>query len=223
MSKDSCEVEFWSGQLLELHTPDRDIYYTQLIHNKPNLLIQRPVNKKNLPITITDHMPITVYFHDDKLGLCTFNSTISLHQSNQTIIEKPSSDSIKKAQRRRFFRVQANIQTYLILAQENKSKEVEELAVLTHDISGGGISFLYPSKIFREGDFIKGSLHLKTSTDQQKISFDGRVVNVLKHESKFYKTSIEFIKMQESTRSEIIKFCIQKQIELRKKLSGEHH
>lgn len=64
-------TEFWNGQLLELVTSEGKTYYTQLIRNESELLIQRPVNKQNVPMLIENGMMVTVCFHDDKKGSVT--------------------------------------------------------------------------------------------------------------------------------------------------------
>ncbi|PWA09778.1 hypothetical protein DCC39_12510 [Pueribacillus theae] len=220
MIKNSNNIEFWKGQLFELQTADREIFFTQLIKNgDASLLIQRPVNRKNMFMPITSNLPITVYYYDDEQqGLYTFESNIELYQNRQVVMGKPSVDSIKKAERRRYFRVQVGVEMRLCLQSPDNSSEIEYTTLLTHDISGGGLSFLYPDKLVEKGDLVVGTLHLKTKNDQKKIGFNGKVVNMIKLQNKFFRISLEFIQMKEPVRADMIKFCMTKQIELRKKL-----
>lgn len=212
-------TEFWTGQMLELLTSDKKIYFTQLIRHETDLLIQRPANKQNVPMLIENDMDVTVYFHDDQKGLCSFGSRINRHDNGKIIMTKPARDSIKVVQRRQFFRVKAAVEMTLVLPPaEDSNEEEEKLNVTTHDISGGGAAFLSESKILEEGDAVKGVLYLKTDSEQDKVEFKGKIVNVMKQHNQFYKTALQFIDMREGPRSKIVKFCIVKQIEFRNKV-----
>lgn len=213
-------VDFWDGQLLELITADHDVFFTQIIQHKPNLLIQRPVNRKNEPLLIQKGMPLTVYFHEDSHGLCTFESSVIQYQNNKIEIRKPLINSIEKAQRRYFFRVLVALEMHLILPSSQHSNEQKQISILTHDISGGGVSFLSRDKIVEMGDLVEGALFLKTTTERKMVAFKGKVVYAMKHHDQFYKIALQFVDMKESVRSEIIRFCLSKQIELRKKLKS---
>ncbi|GEN87763.1 flagellar brake protein [Oceanobacillus sojae] len=212
-------TEFWDGQMLEILTSDKKTYFTQLIRHETELLIQRPANKQNVPMLIENDMDVTVYFHDDEKGLCSFGSRINRHDNGKIIMTKPSRDSIKVVQRRQFFRVKAAVEMTLILpSAEGSDEEGDKLNVTTHDISGGGAAFLSDSQILEEGDAVKGVLYLKTDTEQNKVEFKGKIVNVMKQHNQFYKTALQFINMREGARSKIVKFCIVKQIEFRNKV-----
>ncbi|NEU30623.1 hypothetical protein GN156_07490 [bacterium LRH843] len=219
MIEDKDFIEFWSGQLFELQTADRESFFTQIIKVETNFYIQQPVNKDNIQMPLTNNdIPITVYFHDDLRGLCTFESNIRLQRNRLAIINKPYQSSIKKAQRRRFFRVQVAVDLCLIHPSKEKSNEIKNTIFLTHDISGGGFSFLCPYKVVEKGALVEGILQMKTKDFQKKVKFHGKIVNVIKQEGHFFRFSLEFIQMKESVRSYIIKFCMLKQIELRNKL-----
>lgn len=221
---DEVYTEFWNGQLLELVTSEEKTYYTQLIRKESELLIQRPVNKQNVPMLIENGMTVTVCFHDDKKGLCNFASQLHLQQNGKIAITKPSIDAIKVVQRRQFFRVKVMLDMDLTLppaedANPNAEEaEGENITVITHDISGGGAAFTTESKIVEIGDKVEGTLYLKTKDNQQKIVFKGNVVNVIKQSNNMYKNALQFIDMREGTRSHIVKFCIAKQIEIRNKI-----
>lgn len=214
-------TEFWNGQLIEIHSPNQEIFFTQLIQHEPELLIQRPVNQKNIPMIIEDGMSVTIYFHDDVRGLCTFDSSIHLLQNRKPFINKPPVNAIKEAQRRHFFRIQVAVETHLLLPSVENLDQVEDLVAFTYDISGGGASFLFPRKLVEEGNIVKGILHLNFNTNQKKVAFSGRIVHVIKQQNKIYKTSLQFVEMNESIRKDIIQFCMFKQIELRNKLKGD--
>lgn len=206
---ESIHIDFWKGQLFELLTPDKETFFTQLLEHDSNLLVQRPVNQKNIPLTMNNELSITVYFYDDINGLCSFHSKMHHLQNNKFLISTPH--HIKKAQRRRFFRVQTAVEMRLLLPSF-KDVKANTLKTLTHDLSGGGVSFLSSTKIMEEGVIVKGHLHF----DQKKVEFQARVVKVIKKQNQIFRNSLQFIEISESSRSEIIRFCMLKQIELRK-------
>ncbi|MFD1414976.1 flagellar brake protein [Oceanobacillus jeddahense] len=213
---------FWDGQLLEIITSEEKTYFTQLIGNKSDMLIQRPVNKQNVPMLVENGMAVTICFYDDEKGLSKFNTQLHLHSNGKITIDKPSSDAIKVVQRREFFRVKAMEEMHLTLpAAEDTDENLEEtVKVTTHDISGGGVAFFSHSKIVEMDDEVTGLLYLKMKKDTQKIAFKGRVVNVVKQPNQMIKNAIQFIDMREGIRSRIVQFCITKQIEIRNKLKG---
>lgn len=64
---------------------------------------------------------------------------------------------------------------------------------------------------------VKGSFSFQKRTARKTVHFEGKIVNCFKYRD-MHKISIEFVDMKESVRSEIIKYCLFKQIELRNKL-----
>jgi len=215
-------IEFWSGQLLEIVTSDKTHYFTQIVnHDNKNLFVQKPQTNNNVFMPIRKDMPITVYFYVDRRGLFSFESTISSAQNNRlSVIEKPSVELIKKAQRRRFFRVEAGVEMGLIVQSSNNGKDPEPIKLTTHDLSGGGLSFLYPYQLVRSGDVVEGYLKLKSNSFQKKVDFKGKVLHLIKQPNQVIRCSIEFVDMYEPVRADIIKFCMLKQIEYRKKVKN---
>lgn len=217
---DQKAIQFWNGQLLELETSQRKVYFTEIIQHEPNLIIQRPVSRKGTPLLLEGENTITVYFHDQDQGLCTFDSKITQYQNGKTVIEKPLTKNIKKAQRRRYFRVQVAVEMNLVLPS-TKDSAGEKLFVHTYDISGGGAAFIFRHPVVKVGDLVNGSLQFKINSVPKNINFSGRIVNVMKQEYHFYRISLQFMAMNELIRTDIIKFCMYKQIELRKKTKNE--
>ena len=211
-------IEFWDGQFLELETSDNKLYFTQIVNKENELIIRHPVSKKNVPMSITNATFVDVYFYDDVQGMCTFESTIQGRSNQLAMMNMPSIDNIKKVQRRRYFRIQLALETYLTLQGDKQSKKPAKLMRITYDISGGGLSFLSDDQIVAEEDIVEGKVVLQSQKTENVIEFTGRIVNVMKQENQMYRISLEFIDMKESIRSQIISFCMQKQIEIHKKL-----
>ncbi|MGE7225472.1 flagellar brake protein [Paenibacillus sp. PDC88] len=210
-------VELWEGQLLELHTLEREIFQTLILKiDNQFLYIQRPINQQKMYMQVTNGMPVTVFFHNNSLGLFTFDATIRLYQ-NQVAIRIPPAGSIQKAQRRRFFRVPVETELELVLDPAEKANQHETIKLTTRDISGGGVSFHFPNPM-ENGILVRGTLHLKTNNFEKAVSFHGKIVNCMKQSDHLYRISLEFLNMNESVRSDIIRYCMLKQIEIRNKL-----
>jgi|HigsolmetaGSP12D_1036236.scaffolds.fasta_scaffold00105_3 c-di-GMP-binding flagellar brake protein YcgR len=210
-------AELWQGQVLELHTQEAEVYHTEIVKKDGrDLYIQNPVNRSGMYMSVRNGMPVAVYFHDDRNGLCFFEASVRLH-AGAVSIGVPPEDSIYKAQRRRYFRVPAEVDIDLEPDNAEDPGKVGALKLKTRDLSGGGLSFLYPNEI-ATGMLVKGTLHLKTSRYRNTIGFHGQIVNCMKQEDRWYRVSVEFLNMKESVRSEVIRFCLTKQIELRNKL-----
>ncbi|MGN7479059.1 flagellar brake protein [Solibacillus silvestris] len=210
-------TEFFGGQLFELLTADNELFFTHLIKHESNLLVQRPLNRKGLPLVIENRMPITVYFHDME-GLYSFESNIQQFPDSRILIDTPSENSIKKAQRRQFFRIHVAVKMNIILPASNNPKQLETVEVTSHDIGADGASFLFPEKIGEPENLINGSLHIEVNNIQKNVEFRSRIVSVIEQGKQSYRISFQFVEMNDSARSIITKFCILKQIELRNKI-----
>ena len=214
------QTEFWKGQSLELQTPSKETYFTQLLNHEQMLTVQKPVNSKNVPMIIENGASVAVYFQDEVEGLCVFISKIYQLQNGRIIIDKPSEEAIKKAQRRRFFRVKVSVDLQLFIQSADDLEQVTEISALTHDISGGGLSFLTREKLVNKDDVVQGIVHLKLGSKQLKVRFKGEIVRVTRQDNQFYKNSLQFIDMNESSRAEIIQYCMIKQVEFHRKVKG---
>lgn len=121
------------------------------------------------------------------------------------------------AQRRRLFRVPVSIELKLCLDASPVPPGSEPARLTTIDISGGGLSFFwaYPLKIACTFD---GTVCLKTQNGQKLVPFTGTVVGCVKQPDQSYRISVQFVQITEAERSEVIRYCMLKQIEIRNKL-----
>lgn len=215
--KEIGNINFWKGQLLEIQTKEGTIYKTQVSFQEHNFVyIQKPVHRLNRPMSITPLMEVVIFFYRDDRVLYSFDTQLRL-KNNRLFFLAPSADSIRKGQRRRYFRVPVELELNLDL-QESKENTVVPKKVITRDISGGGLSFISPFKL-KVDEQVQGVLRLETNTYQNAISFKGRIVHCQKEQNS-YRISLEFIEMKESTRTDIIKYCLYKQLEARNKLKN---
>ena len=128
--------------MLEILTPDEEFYFTQILEYEPSLLVKQPVNKESLPMTIESSMPVTVYFQDHQKVIYSFDTMIFQLQSKKFVLKKPSIHSLKKAERRRYFRILVAVNMSITIQSEYPFINEDTLHTNTYDISGGGLSFI---------------------------------------------------------------------------------
>ena len=217
---ESFEVELWNGQLLELVTFGEKVYFTQVLKIDQYIQIQVPKTESNVPLTVESGMDIIIYFYDEQKGMCTFKSRLLKLPNGYVVIKRPEKDTVKKIQRRRFFRVKVTDEMILYIPEEENPDKKKKVKVYTHDLSGGGISFLSKDNIVNIDDAVTGTLYLKKKHQSMTKHFEATIVNVIKHNDRFYRISLQFENISEKDQSDIISYCFLKQVEIRNK-TGE--
>lgn len=221
MSKKMETPEFWRGQSFEIQTDDKKIYFTQMNDDGEMLVIQRPADRDGRLMPLAKALPVTVFFFDvDQQGLFTFKSKLTAQSETEYLLEKPEQKKIEKAQRRRFFRVKIGVRMDISLPSKSNPKQTETYHLHTHDISGGGLSFLNPHKLAENGEMAAGKLFLKTDTYETEVPFHANVVSVAKTDRDVFRMALEFKDMKETERGALIKYCMFKQVELRNKMKN---
>ncbi|MGZ7443492.1 flagellar brake protein [Paenibacillus sp. TH7-28] len=126
----------------------------------------------------------------------------------------------KKNQHRHFFRVPLEIELKLRAKPvDHAAGEDEQLVFTTLDISGGGLSFLCPAPL-EQGEEVQGSIYLSKSVYQKHIPFTGKIISCAKHSEQKYRVALRFVEIKDSFRSDIIRFCLYKQTEMRNKFKN---
>jgi len=147
----------------------------------------------------------TFYFHARVIG----------HQVEDNIhyftIEKPDPDTITKVQRRSYLRVDADLDVGVQLAGNRR------FLAVTRDISGGGMSIITRSAIPLQAEdlldcwvllpFRNGSI--------EHVQVKGVVVRTTPQEVGVL-IMVRFTEIVEADRQKIVRYCFERQIELRK-------
>lgn len=126
-------------------------------------------------------------------------------------IRKPDPDSITKVQRRNFLRVGAELEMAVHFSGLR-------FLVVTDDVGGGGVSFLSDGKRpIKEGQEMECWLLLNYRNGSvDHASFKAEVVRLKKLESGRLQIMSKFIRISENERQKIIRYCFERQFELRK-------
>lgn len=161
---------------------------------------------------------LKVFYATDDHGQYSFNTKVIGIKEEQVIIillELPK--EFQRKQRRSFLRIKACLDTsFKIMYNLNKDWNI----VKTTDISGGGIQLILPHYIpidIEEEIFGWLVLPFKNGTIDH-IRYNGKIVRVVIPEEKKVKLiSIEFKHISEVMRAKIIRFCYEKQVDVRKR------
>jgi c-di-GMP-binding flagellar brake protein YcgR len=128
------------------------------------------------------------------------------------ILKKPQQESITKVQRRNFLRVPAELEIAV------KVSELVQFMGFTDDVGGGGISFLcekhVPIQVKNEAScwllvpFKNGKV--------DHVNFRAELVRVKPTEDDLQLVMLRFIDISDRERQKIIRYCFERQLELRK-------
>ncbi|SFK92303.1 c-di-GMP-binding flagellar brake protein YcgR, contains PilZNR and PilZ domains [Paenibacillus sp. 1_12] len=127
-------------------------------------------------------------------------------------ISKPAPETITKIQRRSFLRVPAELEMAV-----KYSDQLQFIAV-TDDVGGGGISFLCDSYIPLAANQMVSCWLLANYKNGQieHIPFKGELVRIKMLESGRQQVMMRFAEITDRDRQKIIKYCFERQLEIRK-------
>jgi c-di-GMP-binding flagellar brake protein YcgR len=145
------------------------------------------------------------FFHSNVLGSKEDNI-------KQYIIERPDLDSITKVQRRNYLRVPAELEVAVQITENI------QFVALTDDLSGGGLSFICDGVYTLQADQeISGWLLLNYKNDTvEHAQYKGNIIRVKKLETGRQLVMLNFTEITNAERQRIIRYCFERQFELRK-------
>jgi c-di-GMP-binding flagellar brake protein YcgR len=205
----SEELPLWDNQALILECENRALYYTRIIKiTEDTIFTQYPVNKDGVPMTQPLDKQVSVNFYNDHNEKYMFDSTLNYH-NKKVSFSIPDVDSIRKVQKREYFRVPASLELCLDTGTGSKC------SFITNDISGGGVSFFcMTSDIWNVNEIVAGGICLSDSPEKIQIPFSGRIAHIRPNNTGLG-VAIEFSDIKETERRKIIQYCLKRQIELR--------
>lgn len=115
-------------------------------------------------------------------------------------------------QRRKYVRIPLSIEMILYSDITSHAHAGDQPLFVTQDISGGGFSFILTSHA-NLGTLLIGSLTLTTPFNRTHVPFSGKIVRCEEKRDNRFKISVEFAHMDQSARSNIIRFCRLKKAE----------
>lgn len=132
------------------------------------------------------------------------------------LINMPKLDQIRKIQRRDYLRVPTNLK--LTFTPQNKEESVEGTTI---DVGGGGAGFALDSSINLElGDELVCSITIPVARKGlDVIRFSAKVARIIPPNEGYnlQRIGLQIMDIQERDRDKIIRYCFQRELELRKK------
>lgn len=207
---------FWVNQMLILETEDRMTYYTRILKMADSsIIIANPVNENRQLLNQASGKRVEMKIYNDQKEGYVFDTLLKFENKELSFV-KPDAASLKKIQRRQFFRVTASLDLSLDIEEEGSFNYT------TYDVSGGGISFFsLNTDMFKINDVVGGRLYLARKTGRMEILFRAKIVNIRKDIDSRPKIALSFNRIKEIHRDEIIQYCIARQLEMRRIL-GEN-
>ncbi|MCR8642983.1 PilZ domain-containing protein [Paenibacillus sp. N1-5-1-14] len=207
-----AKAELWTQQLLEIEDLDGNLYETMILKiEQDTLSIRQPVNKENIPITVSSGSEVIVFCYPEGKDKYYYQSQL-IQDGTRFYISQPEDGLLTKVQRRNFFRVPATVEFWY--ETEAKNARFDRI---TSDISGGGLAFFsLPSEPVAVGDRISGMLKI----DSKEVPFQADIVHIRPVYNEYARScySLSFVDMRESQRDIIIGYCMKRQVEIRKKI-----
>lgn len=213
------------GTLLTLivtdpHTEINTKYRCKIIEKNENYLyIDYPVNKetKKTAILLKGTYLKASYIGSDQ-SVYSFNSKV-VAKVNVNIpalaISIPKGTDIKRIQRRAFVR----IETAVDVSVHRAEYVPESFATVTSDISGGGMSIILPiTNTLAEHDSLDVWIVLQMQNGEYQYIFtQSKVVRVITDKGNIHTASIKFETISKLDQQVVIRYCFEKQRELRTK------
>jgi c-di-GMP-binding flagellar brake protein YcgR len=146
------------------------------------------------------------YFHTDVIGIREENIKLIL-------IKPPEPDSITRVQRRNYLRVPAELEIAVKL-----QKSLQVLGV-TDDVSGGGLSFICDGHLpFKSKEIVSCWLLLNYKAGTvEHMPFLAEIVRIKPLETGKQLLMCSFTDIAEHERQKVIRYCFERQFDLRKK------
>lgn len=158
---------------------------------------------------------LSVYFITDG-GVKNYFTTSVLSFSEETIrmvhIKKPEPETITKVQRRNFLRVPAELELAVTYSEQLR------FVALTDDVGGGGISFLCDGYIpLANQQSVHCWMLVPYKNGQiEHVPFRGELVRIKPLETGKQQVMMRFAEITDRDRQKIIRYCFERQLELRK-------
>ncbi|TCS84121.1 flagellar brake protein [Tepidibacillus fermentans] len=191
--------------------------------NNQYISIEIPINEKTGKIEkIPIGRRISLFYIAKDQGKYMFDTTVIGEKRDQVellVLEIPKPEQIKQAQRRNFLRVPTSIETSFQL-QDDPLKEW--FLVKTLDLSGGGMQIIVPApnKLY-QGMKINGWLAIPYIIEDkiEHVQYEAEIVRIMTpaENEKVRWVSIKFTSITETSRAKVIRYCYQRQVQLRKK------
>ncbi|XJZ26064.1 flagellar brake protein [Bacillota bacterium Lsc_1132] len=193
----------------------------RLVDRKDKMLyIDYPINlRTNKTAFLFDGTQLNATFIDqDGTSVFLFKSEIVgrvRHNIPMLVLTYPGPEGLIKIQRRNYVRIEAAVD----IAIHPLKNEFLPFTAVTDDISAGGAAVLIPQdKLLQPDMMVKTWLVLILQNGEYHyLSFSSRVVRVIRFNETMNKLSLQFNKISNMERQLLLRFCFERQLEIKKK------
>lgn len=211
-------------------------YSVRIIDIKEDtLMTDIPLDAKGYPKSLPPGEKIRVGYAVSGQYYTFYTDVVNIlsEQVPVLVLKKPTKEHIRKIQRRQFFRVPVMLDSLIQGLQPDewtpgKKIELEELLragepsrqkkVSLVDLSAGGLAFRTTEPFVEKGQMVVGTLDFPLKGKEHHVTYLAVVRRFFQEEETgMYFCSIEFIDMPERTRDYIMRYCMERQLELRKR------
>lgn len=184
--------------------------------DEEKLYIEYPMDEKTgklKRLSFGDELAVT-FFTDQgiKNYFATYVNGFRDENVRMVAIKRPAQESISSIQRRSFLRVAADLEIAIKL-----NSNIRFLAI-TEDVSGGGLSFRCDGKwTMKQGSKLNCWLLLPYRNGAvEHAPLTAEIVRVVPLETGKQRVMVKFMQISDSDQQRIIRYCFEKQFEVRK-------
>ncbi|MBB6674170.1 flagellar brake protein [Cohnella nanjingensis] len=207
---------------IQILTPDADASAATTLRSRladadePSLYFEIPIDEKSgrLQRLQTGEELRLTYFTSDGVKHQFVTSVVGFRQEavNLVAVRKPAPEDISREQRRSFLRVEAQLEVAVRFGEKLR------FTALTDDVGGGGLSFRCERKwpITPNTKIHCWLLLSYRSGSVSHAQFEGEVVRVVPVEPNHHLVMMRFEDIQDADQQKIIRFCFERQLDMRK-------
>lgn len=206
---------------LELESSDHtEKFKCRLVDQKDDqFYIDYPINlQTNRVAFLFDGTQLRVTFLGHDSSVYAFETEIIGRKRDKIpmlILKYPGNDHLIKIQRRQFVR----IETAVDIAIHPLEFEFDPIITVTDDISAGGAAILVPKETQMKPGILVQSwfVLIMQSGDYQYMKLQSRIVRTVSFNETRNKVSLQFIDVSGRERQILLRFCFERQLEIKKK------
>lgn len=226
------KVELRFAQRTTLIDEDAEIKYKIYLSKINQLLgedrieILMPIEQSKMVLLVKNAVGTMVVYTTGGLYQCEIRVVDRYKKDNVHLQLLELVSGIKRYQRREFYRYSCTVPVFSrCLTEEEKENLVWDetkkgIAGSTLDISGGGIRYLAPEPLM-PGDLVVCCLELAIKNEMKEIQALGKVLSVsLIKETNVFEVRVQFEKIADKAREQIIHYIFEDERKRRKKNSG---
>ncbi|MCA1063206.1 flagellar brake domain-containing protein [Rossellomorea sp. AcN35-11] len=203
-------------QLEPIHNDTFERYKCRVVEmGEEGLYIDYPIHTKTeKAVFLIDGTQLKASFIFNEQTVFTFETEVmgrKLSKIPMIHIHYPGEEGLEKIQRRQFVRVEANADISLKMNEDYHP-------TITEDISAGGCAIVVKDGMeLTSGSVLPAIIVLPMQTgEHQYLDIKGKVIRVWEKGSKKV-ASLEFVHLSENQRQLILRYCFDRQLNLRKK------